>query len=300
MKGGWGARLALWAFVALSLFGFQAEANVVGVTSEIYGADLANAPDYNWWYGCSPTSSGMMMGYYDRNGYGGLQYGNLCPGGVAELTTFGIPNPSTALANNMIASAEHIADYWGTDSPSPHADNCLADFMETSQDPFPDGGTRFWFYNNGARMIYTDIVARGLTPQSGMYGMYEYVASLGYDVTQLYNQYTDNMGLTYGFTFEHYKDEIDAGRPVLVHVTDHTMLGYGYDDSGGQQLVTLNDTWTPGPHTMTWGGVYSNLGMFGVTVLELTGGDVPEPTILVGLVSMIPVGLVFLWRRRRK
>ena len=25
-----------------------------------------NGPSYGWWYGCSPTSAGMMMGYYDQ------------------------------------------------------------------------------------------------------------------------------------------------------------------------------------------------------------------------------------------
>lgn len=76
------------------------------------------------------------------------------------------------------------------------------------------------------------------------------------------------------------------------------MLGYGYNDTG--QQVTLHDTWTSGPHYMTWGGSYSGDEMIMVTVLELTGGEVvPEPTMLVGLASMIPAGL-FLWRRRRR
>ena len=35
---------------------------------------LPGAPNYDWWYGCSPTSAGMLMGYYDNNGYAGLNY----------------------------------------------------------------------------------------------------------------------------------------------------------------------------------------------------------------------------------
>ena len=303
MKDRFGARVALLAFVGLLLFGLQAEANVVGIVAETYGGDLTNTCDYDWWYGCSPTSAGMMMGYYDRNGYEGLLYGNLCPGGVAETSTYGMADWS-ALAHPMIASQEHVDDYWGTDSPPPfHADNCLADFMETSQGQ-GDGSTTFYYYTNGAPFTYQNAEAHGVTGDSGMYGMYEYVQYAGYDVTDpttdvgVYNQYSDNRGLTYGFTFEQYKAEIDAGRPVLIHVVDHTMLGYGYNDTGNQ--VTLYDTWTPGPHYMTWGGSYSGLEMVGVTVLELTGGDVPEPTVLVGLLSMIPVGTFFWWRRRRK
>ena len=35
---------------------------------------LPNTTDYDWWYGCSPTSAGMIMGHYDRNGYGSQHY----------------------------------------------------------------------------------------------------------------------------------------------------------------------------------------------------------------------------------
>jgi hypothetical protein len=153
-------------------------------------------------------------------------------------------------------------------------------------------------------MTYTGIYELGASTynDSGMYGIYEYVDYSGYDVTQLYNQLTDNdhygNGLSDSFTFEDYKNEIDAGRVVMVHIEGHSMLGYGYNDTG--QLVTLHDTWTLGSHSMTWGGSYSGDEMTMVTVLELTGGEVvPEPTMLVGLASMIPVGL-FLWRRRRR
>ena len=45
-------------------------------------------PAYDWWYGCSPTSAGMMMGYYDIHGYAGQSYANLVPGGTAENSTF--------------------------------------------------------------------------------------------------------------------------------------------------------------------------------------------------------------------
>ena len=51
----------------------------------------------------------MMMGYYDRNGYDGLYYTNLVPGGVAETSTFGSPG---ALANKIIASHGHQYDFY--------------------------------------------------------------------------------------------------------------------------------------------------------------------------------------------
>ncbi len=322
MTDGFGARLALLAVVGVLLFGFQAEANVVSIVRDTYGVDLSNGGDYDWWYGCSPTSAGMMMGYYDRNGYGGLGYSNLVPGGVAEPETFvGPPTGWAALANNAIASSRHVSDYYSGGYGASGDDvagaptgplNCLADFMGTSQDSYlgytlnnSNGATTWWYWSDGSKYTSADVYAGGPAKyhDSGMYGILEYVQYSGYDTTQLYNQRTDNMGLTYGFSFDDYKAEIDAGRVVLIHVTGHTMLGYGYNDTGNQ--VTLYDTWDPGPHYMTWGDAYVNpyydpLGMRGVTVLELTGGEVvPEPTMLVGLASMIPAGL-FLWRRRRR
>lgn len=119
------------------------------------GSMLAGAPAYQWWYGCSPTAAGMLMGYYDIKGYGGLQYGNLVTGGVAESSTF----PSTAgawsyLAQSVIASPGHVNAFYrtafntsGDDVPSLHASyDSLADFMGTSQDKYgnPNGSTGFY------------------------------------------------------------------------------------------------------------------------------------------------------------
>ncbi|MBL7148763.1 MAG: chitobiase/beta-hexosaminidase C-terminal domain-containing protein, partial [Candidatus Cloacimonetes bacterium] len=78
-------------------------------------------------------------------------------------------------------------------------------------------------------------------------------------------------GNTIGFTYDQFKAEIDSGRPVLIQVEGHTMLGYGYDDSSS--LVYIHDTWDYSNHTMTWGGVYYNgstpLQHYGVGVFIL-------------------------------
>ena len=275
---------------------------------------LANTCDYAWWYGCSPTSTGMMMGYYDRNGYSSLTYTNLVPGGVAESETYvGPPTGSAALGNNAIASARHISDFYrggygafGDDvAGAPTGPlNCLADFMGTSQDAAgnSNGSTTFYFWTDGSPFTASDAL---LLPgwgypidTSGMYGIGEYLQYAGYNYTTLYNQYIDALGLPQGFTFEQYRAEIDAGRPVLIQVENHTMLGYGYDDAVAP-TVYLYDTWTPGPHTMTWGGSYSNLGHYGVTVVNITGGDaevIPEPTTL----ALLGAALVAVARRRRR
>ena len=262
---------------------------------QILPVTLANAPDYEWWYGCSPTSAGMMMGYYDINGYGGLRYDNLVPGGTAELSSYGNPG---AIANSAIASSGHIADFWGVENPIPTRPfDSLADFMGTSQASLGnlDGWTLFWNYTDGARLYGDTIFSGGPSywNYSGMYGMYEYFTYAGYTVNKnnFYNQYRMGWGSnpSLGFTWANYMDEIDAGRVVMIHVEGHSMFGYGYDS--GTNEVILNDTWTENPeHRMVWGGSYPysptvSLAHYGVTVFTPAGGSpvpVPAPLLLLG------------------
>jgi len=272
-----------------------------------FGAQLSDTPDYEWWHGCSPTSAGMLLAYYDINGYDGLDYSDLIAGGVAELSTFGV---SSAIANDAIASSEHIADFYGAgylgsgdDITPSHEFNCLADFMGTSQDAAGNvnGGTTFYYYSNGAPFGLADAVSQSVEDRSGMYGIYEYILYCGYSVATLFNQYTDNRDED-GFTYDDFKNEIDAGRPVLIHVEGHTMLGYGYDETGSD-LIYVRDTWTSGEHTMIWGGSYSGSSLFLVTALELSGGEpvlVPEPSSILVWSLLGCMGMVVGYRRRRR
>lgn len=255
------------------------------------GLDLP-APDYNWWYGCAPTSAGMVMGYYDIYGYNGVTY-DLVLGGVAELSSYypnspfpidrplDPPSPTgpTLLCNKAIASAGHLADFWlsygSTGDPlasgriSPSQFDCLADFMGTSQDNLnstgdsnPDGQTFFYFWTDGARMTNTDLYSLGydVYNHSGTYGIIEYTKYCGYGGFA-FNQYILGFqGNTLGFGFSDYVNEIDAGRPVMIHLTGHMMLGVGYYLT--TQTVIVHDTWNNsglfGPLTMTWGGTYTD------------------------------------------
>ncbi|BBO68093.1 hypothetical protein DSCA_20230 [Desulfosarcina alkanivorans] len=252
---------------------------------------LTSSPDYDWWYGCSPTSAGMMMGYYDINGYGGLAYPNLVPGGEAELSTFGNPG---AIANDTIASQAHIDDFYVTfGHPGPDACNnadpttchdfdCLADFMGTSQAQLgsTDGNTWFYTFNDGSPFTPADAEANGLEDESGMYGVREYVQYAGYNVDTIYHQPVYPVHASgAGFTAAQYRAEIDAGRPVLINIEGHSMFGYGYDYDSIEQMTTVyvHDTWNPGDdHTFTWGGNYDGRQHLSVMPLTVSGGDEEE------------------------
>jgi hypothetical protein len=268
------------------------------------GGSLSGAGTYDWWYGCSPTSAGMLLGWYDRNGFS-----NLVPGGNAELNTFGNPD---ALVNSAIASSGHISDFYGGLSPSAgyglsgddisgqqHNFNCLADFMGTSQDAYSNtnGATTFFFYNDNSPLTLGDIYSYvpSYYNRDGMYGISEYISYAGYSASVLYSQYIYGYGgKSAGFTYDQYKAEIDAGRGVLIQVEGHTMYGYGY--IAGTDTIQVYDTWAPAgtnPGTMTWGGAYpygsSSLAHYGVTVIEI-----PEPAT----VALLALGGLLLRRKK--
>ena len=174
--------------VTLCLFGcYSAIAAALPLSKHGEGVILNNVSDYDWWYGCSPTSAGMMMAYYDINGYDGLLYDNLVPGGQAELSSFpSTPGQWDYLAQSAIASPEHVSDFYvsgydrsGDDVRGTRHDfDSLADFMGTSQDSAGNtiGWTTFWFYNDGSPLYAAGIYAEGAYyyETDGMFGMWEY------------------------------------------------------------------------------------------------------------------------------
>ena len=252
---------------------------------------LSNVPAFDWSYGCAATSAAMLFGYYDHIGYS-LMYTGATNGGVCPLDNSGwghttYPSvtcgecPLSATHNGIDGRAikGYVDDYWidyGNAGPDPYVGNwtehtldCTGDYMGTNQSKFSntDGSTMFAMYPNGDPMY--DYTSQEPTLRDGCHGIKLFAQSRGYTVTTNFNQLIQGQGSdpTKGFTFANFQSEIDAGRPVLILVTGHIMLGYGYNTSG--TTIYIHDTWDYSNHQMTWGGTYSGLQHRAVTVIRL-------------------------------
>jgi len=245
---------------------------------------LPNVPAFDWSYGCSATAGAMLAGYYDGAAYPamytGPTNGGLCPPTNAVWGTGECPLSATHQGYDNRGSRGHVDDYWveydstatdpyQTGGWAEHAQaDCTGDFMGTNQDKYgnSDSSTAFYFMGSGQPLVdYTGSEPNG---RDGCHGLRLFVESRDYRITTNFNQYIQGYnGNTAGFTFEDYMAEIDAGRPVVIQVAGHSMLGFGYNTSGN--LVYLHDTWDYADHEMIWGDSYAGMQHFGVTVLRL-------------------------------
>ena len=158
--------------------------------------------------------------------------------------------------------------------------NCLADYIGTGQ---------YWRgqSNLSTSMAYNTlesiINSTSTTTISGdgysrtidykyttmLYGLYLYVQSRGYELrTETTGTYaTDNNGGS--FTFEDYMREIDAGRPVIISITDHSMVGYGYNAKTKE--IIFDDDYAS-DQRMVWGESYyysgQNRNLQSITVVS--------------------------------
>lgn len=314
-------------------FSVSADVNINRLSGESVqmGANpISGVPQYSWYHGCSPTSGGMLFGYWDSHASG--NWSNLVDGDVSTWN---------ATAQNMVASPEHIADYWGTPDPNPgnHNDNCIADFMHTSRsgEGLGDGGT--WSSNTPT----------GLRD----YALWDDPATA---INESYNcdSWLDDVSYYSGtFGWDAYKNEIDAGNPMLLDLIEwhggsdwygHSVVGYGYQENmfdiriydGAWQNITVGgfaiwDTWNTTSSQSSWmdwnsGTVLSVTDTNGVEwwpFLDITstngysyngtywdwmvvegvyfhpGTPVPEPSFIITLLSLSS-GMLAIKRFRKK
>ena len=251
---------------------------------------LSTVPAFRWVFGCSAVSGAMVAGYYDRNGYPNI-YTGPTDGGVIPLVepALGDPDywgtwsdiePTTYPNNPLIASHQgldgrttrgSIDDYWVsylsgvqdpyiTNSWTQHTwGDAIGDYMKTSQSAYSnvDGSTSFYGYPNSATKLTCSAMAiLGISQYDGTYGRKLFYEARGYTVTDCYAQVTDNKKAG-GFSLANFKTEIDAGHPVFLNLTGHSVVGVGYDPSPSTTIY-IHDTWDNSEHSMTWGETYSS------------------------------------------
>ena len=222
---------------------------------------LSDVPAYTWHHGCGPTAVGMVVGAWDRRGY------DLVPGDAAE---------QTAAVEQMIASegpASNYTDYCEPmDASTPeilpdkseepigdeHPDNCVADYMKTSQSRYGNRYGWSFFSDIGPAFRYFVLSAGqgGAIPSS----------------TNLW------MRMAPMLTWEAFRAEIDAGRPMVLLVdtngdgtTDHFVTAIGYDEAGGSRLYACLDTWGSAVRWETFAAIGSGQpwGIYGATLFRL-------------------------------
>lgn len=264
------------------------------------GVKILNVPAYKWVYGCSAVSAAMIAAYYDINGYPNIYTGptnnGVMPMDDSIWGTWKDGSGTQYVLNPLVASKNglddrtirgSIDDYWvkyKSTLPDPFITggwtehsygDAVGDYMHTSQSSFhlSDGSTRF----KGAFFPISCDAINLLSPEDGTVGLRNFYTDRGYAVTNCYAQYTNNIQGG-GFTFEQYKAEIDAGRPVLIYLWSssigHSIVGVGYDDS--DQTVYLHDTWDYAVHEMKWGGSYSGMGLNMVSIVNMDPHNSPE------------------------
>ena len=276
---------------------------------------ISNVPAMTWCFGCSATSAAMMFGHYDDSNYSNM-YAGPTNDGVFPMTnaTWGTveingetralcPLSATRLDLDGRTIKGHVDDYWikfGNPGPDPFIGNwtehthgeCTGDYMGTNQSLLDntDGNTTFYNYTDGAPLY--DYTGCETANRDGCHGLRLFAESRGYTVQSSgnFSQYIYGYnGNTQGFTFDDFKAEIDAGRPVLIQVEGHTMLGYGYDDTGS--TIYIHDTWNYDDHEMTWGGSYSDMTHYGVTVLKLVAPPAAPSELEATTASSIKIDL---------
>ena len=284
-------------------YGLQRSTVNLPVPSTAMAMNTLTVPAFDWVFGCSSVSGAMIAGYYDRNGFPNI-YTGPTNGGVMPLdnSSWGTwtdsngdtyPNLPLAASHNGVdgrTTKGSIDDYWieyDSAASDPYItgkwtqhtwSDAIGDYMKTSQSAYDntDGSTTFWGFNSSAKLTCSTMKNYGISESDGTYGRKLFYEARGYTVTDCYSQATNNK-YSGGFSFAQFKAEIDAGRPVMLNLEGHTIVGVGYDDSSN--TVYIHDTWDYGNHTMTWGGSYSGMQLYSVSIVNMQATTVTQPNL---------------------
>jgi hypothetical protein len=226
-----------------------------GFAAPLDGVLIEGVPSYIWYNGCGPTAVGMVVGYWDGQGFD-----ELVPGSAEVQNEY---------VDAMIASPGHIADYAypidnyytgilpdkSTLGGVVHESDCVADFMHTSW----SSDDNMWGWS------WSDMVDDG-------FSYYAKRANPAYSIA------TTNL-VWNSLTWEWYVHEIDSGHPAVFLVdsdgngyTDHFVTAIGYGEWGDTKMYACYDTWD----NYVWWFEFARMskgqwfGIYSATCFELT------------------------------
>jgi len=236
---------------------------------------ISGVPNYLWRHGCGPTALGMVIGYYDRHGYDDLIFGN------ASTQTSNVDQAIASGGNASnpypAGSERHYEDYASPEDyltptilpddyigkRTPHADDCIADYMDTSKST---RGNRYgWSWASEIDDAFIGYVNQ---------------QNAGYNPTA-----TEYMWSTGALTWQLLTNEINNNRPMGFIVdtdgdgsTDHFVAVVGYDD-GNPRKYGCYDTWYTNIRWETFQGMASGVpwGISRGWTFSLAPPFIPEP-----------------------
>ncbi len=228
-----------------------------GIPEPVTAQTTIVVPDYLWRHGCGPTTLGMVIGYYDVQGYA------LIPGD-ASTQTAAVNQAIASEGDPNVANYKHYEDYAQPKDYSPipltddyitkgriaHTSDSVGDFMRTSQSNHPSGHNYYgWSWNIDMGPAFVN-----------------YVNSQNASYSPGYSTYLWSTG---AMAWAVLTNEIDNGRPMVFLVdsdgdgsTDHFVPIVGYDP-GPPQKYGCHDTWTQGIKWWTFQGM-ANGQQFGI------------------------------------
>ncbi|MFH0954474.1 MAG: hypothetical protein V1873_09115 [Verrucomicrobiota bacterium] len=223
---------------------------------------VSNVPPYLYYRGCGPTAEGMVIGYWDGQGYTNL--------------VSGIASTQTASVNGMIASQGNYDDYWlpvdttntvvpdasETNAAGCHEDDSVADFMRTSRS----------ILNNCAGWSRFSEADDGLTN----YVRWKEAS---------YNCRAENVTWGSGL-WARFCSEIGSNHPAVLLIdtdtdgyADHFVAGIGYGTDGVTNMYACYDTWDAAVHWYSFTNMAAGrpYGIYGATFFTMIGGP-PKAT----------------------
>jgi hypothetical protein len=186
---------------------------------------IAGVPSYLWNDGCGPTALAMVIGYYDTHGFPDLIIGS----GATQTATVDSAISTSGNYNDYCLPLDYYPTLLDDKSELPsgdeHTDNCIADFMETSQSYV--GNYYGWSWSSDIIPAFNNYCAMVSTYQTS--------------------------GITYSFYSFSWNDlvsEIDNSFPLVFLVdtdgdgsTDHFITVIGYKSESGINYYGCYDTW---------------------------------------------------------